>query len=290
MMTSKRVLIGSGTLVVLVAAALIAGRIGLISDGAGAEVSPTLDPDPRAIAPGAEVVARGTVVAIRNGPMCIAYGGSRFLGRPEPNDPSFSSVLPCRLAAAPLVGIDPTRLPEWTQWSRYGFSAMVLLKGRWDGLAIEVREVLPHEASPARDVLGCDPAAPARGEAGAGEASLKGLASKVFGNPHLFAGYWPLGDARNVMVVGTTGNPAEEWRRLEADFPFAMCVVKVQFSQAQLDAVKAEIASRHPNWIAEVKLEHNRVRVIVPVLDGDTLRKLDSYPAALPWPVAEDAN
>jgi hypothetical protein len=112
----------------------------------------------------------------------------------------------------------------------------------------------------------------------------------VFGNPDLFAGYWPLGDGRNVVVVGTTGNPAEEWRRLEAEFPFAMCVVKVQFSQAQLDAVKAEIASSHPNWITDVRLEQNRVRVIVPVLDGDTLRKLDSYPAALPWPVVEETN
>jgi hypothetical protein len=289
-MTLKRAMIGRATLVILVAGLLIAARVDPAPDGGKPAASPTMDPDPRAIRPGAEVVARGTVVAIRNGPMCIAYGGSRFLGRPEPKDPFFSSVLPCRLAAAPIVGIDPTRLPQWTQWSRYGFSAVVLVKGRWNGLAIEVREVLPHKASPARDVLGCDPAAPARGEAGAGEASLKGLASKVFGNPDLFAGYWPPGDARNVMVVGTTGNPAEEWRRLEADFPFAMCVVKVQFSQAQLDAVKAEIASSHPSWIADVKLEQNRVRVIVPVLDGDTLRKLDSYPAALPWPVVEEGH
>ncbi len=170
------------------------------------------------------------------------------------------------MAAVPITGVDPTRLPQWTQWSRFGFSAPVLLKGRWTGGGP------PHPRAARR----------------AGEASFKGLASIVFGDPEGFAGYWPLGDARNTAVVGTVRDPDEVGPRLEAAFPFAMCVVKVRFSQAQLDAAAAEIRRDHPDWITEVRLERNRVRVVVPVLDRNTLRELDRYPAASPLPVVEE--
>ena len=82
------------------------------------------------------------MAAIRFGGMCIAYGESRLLGREEPRDPTFFIGVPCRMAAVPITGVDPTRLPQWTQWSRFGFSAPVLLKGRWTGGAIEVRQHL----------------------------------------------------------------------------------------------------------------------------------------------------
>jgi len=85
-------------------------------------------------------------------------------------------------------------------------------------------------------------------------------------------------------------DPAEVWPRLEAAFPFSMCVVRVQFSEAQLDAAKAGIGRDHPDWITKMTLEQNRVRVIVPVLDGDTLRQLDRYPAASPWPVVDEVR
>ncbi len=97
MRISRPILIGSGTLVVLVAALFLVGRLGVPPDRTRISASPTLDPDPRAIRPGAEVRARGTVAAIRNGPMCIAYsdGDARLLGKPEPNDP------PCSTRARP---------------------------------------------------------------------------------------------------------------------------------------------------------------------------------------------
>ncbi len=90
------------------------------------------------------------------------------------------------------------------------------------------------------------------------------------------------------MVVGTVRDPADVWPRLEATFRFAMCVVKVEFNQ--IDAVAAEIGQVHPDWITKVTLEQNRVRVIIPVPDGDTLRQLDRYPAALPPPSKNSAG
>jgi hypothetical protein len=120
------------------------------------------------------------------------------------------------------------------------------------------------------------------GQAGAGEASFKGLASIVFGNPDVFAGYWPLGDARNAAVVAAVRDPAEVWPRLETAFAYSRCVVRVEFSQAEIDATAGEIGRDHPGWITKMALEQNWVRVIVPVLDGDTLRELDRYPAASP--------
>jgi hypothetical protein len=190
----------------------------------------------------------------------------------------------------PIVGVNPATLPRWTQWSLFGFSDRVVVKGRWNGAAIEVTEVGPFKPPPfVEKPLECDARTPARGRVPASEmeyeAALVRLSSMVYGNPDLYAGYWPLAD--RVVVVGTVGDPAQLWPRIEAAFPFSMCVINVSYSQTELNAAEEQIQRADQGWITTVLFERNRVGVMVPLVDSQTLSVLDRFPAAVPNPLVE---
>jgi len=248
-----------------------------------------------------EVVGRGSVIAERIGTprLCYVNGVMRM---PRESEIELSGP-PCPQASVNLKGVNPVELPHWTQWTKFGFSDMITIRGRWTGDAVDVRGVGPYERPPldARHGRACDPAAPPVGRQPTSEleyeSALSGLAAALRAKPDLYTGYWvttvpgTADDAgQRIIVVGTFGDTKTARDDLAREFHYAICAATVEFTEAELEQVKAEIAQAHPSWVLNVHLDVNRVSVVVPILDQATMDILARYRSVVPDPLVSKVD
>jgi hypothetical protein len=244
---------------------------------------------------GDQVVGQGGVVAERGGLTRLCYSNvePRLLGQPEIE---LSGPL-CPQVSVGLSGVNGPTLPGWTQWTNVGFSALVAIRGRWTGDVVDVQQVGPYERRPRLTGIEptCDPAATPIGQQPPSsleyESALSRLAATLDAEPQVYAGYWTTsvvtvtGGTDRVVVVGTVGDVKAARDHLAESFPYAVCAAKVDHSRRDLEQVIEELAQTHPEWMSEIRLDLNRVVVLVPVLDETNERLLRAFPAAIASPL-----
>lgn len=100
------------------------------------------------------------------------------------------------------------------------------------------------------------------------EAARQALNAQVDGHPASYSGMWlaRAGGEVEVMVVGTVHDPAEHQAKLAKAYPYPLCVTKVDFSAAQLDAVARRLSGAG-SWETAVLPHVARVEVRLTVLD-----------------------
>ena len=106
-----------------------------------------------------------------------------------------------------------------------------------------------------------------------------------------YAGTWSVDapDGTVVQIVGSVRPASDAISPLKAVFPFALCIVEVQFSARDLEAALARVEDVRSEWQAEIDWPKNRVVVRLPVIDAEAATALASE-EFLPLPLVEAAE
>lgn len=228
---------------------------------------------------GDRVQARGAVITVNGTSKVCILAGVR-LRKYEPGQEPPPS---CSPISVPLTEVPPELTTEWQDKSGVRYVLDVVVTGTWDHGAIAVIDIdsaRPDEEQ--RWVMPCgspfagwdDPAAPVS------EAALGSLAAEVAAHPDLYIGPWrgyeggvPLSadlattSLRSAMVVGTVGDPIEQQQQLGNVYRHGLCVIKVEFSAADLNPVAENFARADGTWQTDVDPATDRVHVRLPVVD-----------------------
>ncbi len=223
---------------------------------------------------GDSVVAAGDLVANTN--------GSYALCSPESARPAIAPLLlpQCSQYSVAVMRIDPRHVPGWTSVSKGGgYAANVTVKGVWTGGGIAATAVVktPSSAlSPAP--CGLDINGPVAPSGVQGESALRPLAAEIAAKPALYSGLWSGSLAgRSIPVVGLVVGQESQGAILRALYPYQLCIEPVQRSAAVLNGLTATLSVAHPEWSPSLDLPHNRVAIVVTVLDASTAKTLSSY-------------
>lgn len=212
----------------------------------------------------------------------------------------------CSSLAVRLSGADESALPGWTERDGVWFTEeTVTVAGEWRDAALAVGSVTVG-GSPWGPELADSwqvPCAPPTGgwvdgdgvlsagvEPEAYEAIMVALDAELTAHPDRYHGNWvgyPDGDpvdsdppygeigepmpAREVMIVSTVDDPAATQAGLETVFPGNLCVIQVERSALELEAVAGRFSLADDSWTLDAdslrSLVSNRVLLELPVLD-----------------------
>jgi hypothetical protein len=188
----------------------------------------------------------------------------------------------CLGRAVGVDGLSPQAIPgypgsaEWT-------SPYLRLIGDWDGQAIvdaRFDRLIPEPNLVHRPM----PCAPPTGgwltdvDDVAQQQATEAILSRVAEEPDRFVGPWlAQADGVSVMVVGAVSSTAEAQAELSVVYPFNLCVTPVEFSSAELDRVKTQIAAAHPDWDLRIDPMADRVIVTLAAVDTSVLSAASEF-------------
>ena len=116
------------------------------------------------------------------------------------------------------------------------------------------------------------------------EVGQRALEVELSSHPDMYAGLWSAENtdangetAVSAVVVGTVVEVDTVAARLHSMYPFNLCVVRVEYSDRDLQEVAGLITKLNRPWDVQVDPSVNRVVVRVPVLDRPTVDALDPY-------------
>jgi hypothetical protein len=214
----------------------------------------------------------------------------------------------CSPLAVHVTGLDDVTIPDWTERDGVWFTdSTVAVDGRWQDGAIAVGSV--HEADPPIDSddlswdVPCDPPGgwtsadglPAGTTPEEWEGFRIALADAMDAQPERFHGRWigyPDGDPNQapvndmgepqfdhtVMIVSTVDDPAAVQAALAAVYPGNLCVLQVQHSLAELEAVVDRLEAPDGSWLLDaMSLDasaYNRVQLDLPALDEAAVERI----------------
>jgi len=165
----------------------------------------------------------------------------------------------------------------------------VRVEGVWDGQAIEAtaitREKVPSGSS--WPPIPCDPPAggwPSLPTGDDGESTGRALEQEVGRHPERYIGLWPAattnaaGDVKNrALVVGTVDDVQSVTQALTAIYPFNLCVVRSDFSAAELEPVVDELESLDYPWHVGLEPRVGRVEVWTTALTPEMAEALAPF-------------
>jgi hypothetical protein len=227
---------------------------------------------------GDSVTAAGKIVQLPGDtPRLCFYLGVTTASMSQPVDAG------CHPLRVPVDGVDLERLPGWTERGGGGMSGYLEAKGTWAEGTLVVRDVFAAIAprpfvippAPCEAPPGGWPGRPSAEDAVEAEASSLRLTDEVDDNPALYSGIW-VADLEGAapIVVGTVGKVEEVRERLAEIYPYNMCVVKVDYSAAQLQPVADRLAQSDGRWWTDVDPATARVLVDLPVLDEEAVSRI----------------
>lgn len=270
---------------VVVAVVLVAG-LAVMRSGLGPGAT-SLPPSDSGVRVGDRVVAAGLVVAELGQPtiLCLALDNPLRLGIGAETRPSCSPV------QVPLDGIDAGALPGASAYGETVVAAAAVVRGVWNGTGISVDSI--GGAAPAPDpqltVLDyAEPAAGASAETGTApeiEAAYARLESEITGNTKTYAGQWPQSTGgQSVMIVATVEDANVVTARIRAVFPYAFCVLHVDYSWSELERALT-VFSQSDGYEAAIRPNVNRLVVQMPVVDQEAADLLKHYPSVVADPL-----
>lgn len=246
------------------------------------------------VEPGDEVTGTGNIVLDERGKWCL-YGLVLNLGGiPRP-------IEACPPNSVLVQGVDVSGLAGWTAVGDSGYTGQITVRGTWTGEAVRVESVVVAAPRPrtARDVPCPAPAGgwpvpdppPIELEEG-----LRRLGALLEREPARYSGYWMAAASASeglpaVAVVGTVEDPGEAQEDLESVYPFALCVVRVEYSMADLEQASSQLLRPDGSWANTISSELDRVIVRLPLVDQTADAVLSAHPEAtadpIIWPSAE---
>jgi hypothetical protein len=254
---------------------------------------PSSGPDPRAgsisralaqipVQPGDRVTGVGSVIVNADTAEFCVLDGMRLRADAKPS---------CSPIRVKLVGLDKNALPSPSRFGETTVSERVAVLGTWTGEALSVDSVSPATADSVRRPVPCPP--PPGGwpsdppTSAALENALNRLGGLAAGRPDLYAGLWSAtaDSGQAVAVVSTVGEPETAHASLGRDYPYALCVVRVEFSSDDLNRVAAILGRPDRTWQANVSPEENRVVVRLAILDPPAATALGKLPEAMAQPL-----
>jgi hypothetical protein len=172
-------------------------------------------------------------------------------------------------------------VPGSDQPERRWVTEFLRVEGSWDGSAVEAIRVIPADQQPLGSLfeppgVPCDaPIGGWTGESGSGdqEAAAAALQAEVTQNPETYVGVWsaepdPSTDPTlSVVVVGTVEDVESVGPRLRSIYAYDLCIVRADYSRAELDEALRELAVEGRNWELYVDPAIARVVVKVPAFD-----------------------
>jgi hypothetical protein len=169
-----------------------------------------------------------------------------------------------------------------------GGAGRVTVLGTWTGNSVAATSISRAPAEPIHvpDAPCDEPTGdwPSEDRAAEVEAAEVLLGEHLAADPERYASMWtakrPGGTDRwldRVLVVGTISNPNDVESELRGVYPYRLCVVKVDYSEAELVRVSSELSAMYPSWFIGFEPRLNRVTVRVTVLDVSTAANLRPY-------------
>jgi len=232
---------------------------------------PELQVQPPPIRAGSAVTGTGYLIESTSGRVQLCIGGSRLMGPPG-----------CSVVAVRVDGVSWDKVPGATQSHGIWYAQDVTVHGTWTGTSVTVRSVTAAPPNPTPDLPRSCAAHQGDGT-GLGtmqeETALRPLNDEVFGHPDRYGGMWRAASADGLgrIVVDVVGDPASVASKLHALYPYPLCVIRAQFSEADLEAALRAIGLSTPDWVAEVDYPPNRVTVWVAIFTENIRERLAPY-------------
>ncbi len=267
--------------------------VALVSTPPRPSVSPTVRqtiapgavwPEGFVVRPGDRAVGVGQLVA-RNGEATLLCTGLDGLLDKA------GAQYRCSQLSVEVRGVDLPTIGQVRKLAGASIIDDVVLHGIWNGQSLTVDAVGGVAVRlPASPSLSCEFEVPGAASedpwAGDTEAAYQRLKAEVDANPTAYAGIWVANGPQRAIVVATTQDLVSTGVALRRLFPFALCVVRVRFSMAELSSV-AENLPRPAGawWRVEIDVSRNRALVRVPVLTDEVVRALVDQPAVEVLPI-----
>jgi hypothetical protein len=236
------------------------------------------------VIPGDRVVGVGLVFAALDKPIVLCR-------RLDIVGLGSASQSPCSQVAIELTGVDVNALKGATTEDGAISAPATVVRGVWNGSGMTVDTI--GGGSPTTDAspptLACGtPVAGATPEEGSAldiEAAYARLQTAIDGSPNTFAGEWvqTVGGNR-LMAVATVVDEVQAATEIRAVFPYAFCVVHVDYSWTQLQNTASAFGD-DPHATSDILTSANRVAVQLPVIDNGQAVILGRYPAAFAQPL-----
>ena len=276
-------------LIALVYTAVQFGAVPGLLPGTGSE-QPNGSTEPsspaRTAPPATAQASTNTRLAVSVGDMVHAEGRLLYQeGQPTALCRIVAATSEARVCVGRAVGVDglsPQAIPGYpgsADWT----SPYLRLIGDWDGQAIidaRFDGLIPEPSFAHRPV----PCAPPTGgwltdvDDVAQQQATEAILSRVAEEPDRFVGPWlAQADGVAVMVVGAVSSTAEAQAELSVVYPFNLCVTPVEFSSAQLDRAKTQIAAAHPDWDLRIDPMADRVIVTLAAVDTSVLSATSEF-------------
>lgn len=181
----------------------------------------------------------------------------------------------------PVLGLAREAVPGHQDGDDDWVSDYVEVLGRWTGDAVQATGVRLAVEPPGDPDMTVPCPAPPGGWPGIGtpdaaESAQQDLDRLLTRQPDRFVGLWPAvipngaGDGR-AIVVGTVDDPAEAGSELSGVYPFNLCIVKVTYSNSDLDEAARHLVGLGRDWNVRIDPALDRVVVRTAVLDESTL-------------------
>lgn len=258
---------------------------------------PLPTPTPAAPALPYDIVREGDLVSVSgaiidwsSGPIICTWEAWDLSNPPQPGCVDSHQV--------PISGIDPRELPgnDWRS-AREDFNEVwvtdhVQAFGLWRDGVIDYVSSVPTEKPPRPSFLSVPPipcAPPSGGWPGDpedfGPEDPEGLVlrlqAEVDRRPEIYGGSWVAWNedaqgnvTKRALVVGTVGDVESAARSLTEIFPANLCVVEVEYSTEELQAVVDDLTQNGDNWTVGTDPATNRVLVTLPVIDEQAAKAL----------------
>lgn len=209
-------------------------------------------------------------------------------------------VVSARMGAQPscspnhvvLGSVDARALPGAHDIGGVPVADGLIVKGRWSGDALVVESI--EEGRPALDPV---PPAPCSAPSG-GWVSLpnspeelervtRELGAAVEARRDVYSGVWIAADGSggSVSVVGTVGDPTAAAAELRSRYPYALCVVSVEYSRDALEVLTGFFTKSDLSWQATVDPRRDRLIVDLPMVDAAAEALFRAHPEALARPL-----
>lgn len=221
---------------------------------------------------GDRVVGTGFLIESPSGAVQLCIGG---FGRGA-NSPG------CSVVAVAVTAVDWDLVPGATRAEGIWYAEDVEVRGSWTESALQLESVTSHPRpsyTPPSNPCSADEGDGTGLETAEEEAALAALGSEVFGNPERYAGLWRAASRDNLgrVVVAVVEDPNELRPKLGTLYPFPLCVIRAEFSGADLSTALSSLGESTPDWLARLDYPTNRVIVSVGVITEAIQAKLQPF-------------